>query len=184
MGSYNFPYYICKNSYKMKKTLIGALIVIGFLVSCKKSSDNQPTCDSNYDPCALKAPAAETDSVLAYINAHIDDVLQNGDTVRHCSGMYYVIDSIGTGKTPGVCSYVTVNYTGMLKDSTVFANNLPGTFYLNQLITGFKNGTLLIKEGGAITLYIPPSLAYGSQQNGNIPANSMLIFKVALVSVQ
>jgi FKBP-type peptidyl-prolyl cis-trans isomerase FkpA len=170
----------------MKKILIGSLIVIGFLGSCTKSNDTQYTCDPNYDPCAIKAPASETDSVKAYINAHIDSILAHGDTVRHCSGMYYVIekDSAGTGKTPEVCSYVSVKYTGMLKDSSLFANNLTGNFYLSQLITGFKNGLELIKEGGVINLYIPPSLAYGSQQNGNIPANSMLIFKVTLILVQ
>jgi len=169
----------------MKKILIGSLIVIGFLNSCTKSNDNQYTCDSNYDPCAFKAPDNEIDSVKAYIAAHIDGIQQNGnDTVRHCSGMYYVIDSVGTGKTPGVCSYLNVRYTGMLKDSTVFANNLIGAFYLSQLINGFKNGIPLIKEGGVINLYIPPTLAYGGQQNGTIPANSMLIFRVSLVSVQ
>jgi FKBP-type peptidyl-prolyl cis-trans isomerase FkpA len=163
----------------MKKILIGALVVTGFLVSCTKSNDNQTTCDSNYDPCALKAPAVEIDSVESYLSAH-----NITNAVKHCSGMYYVIDSAGSGKTPGVCSYVAVKYTGLLKDSTVFANNLTGVFYLHQLITGFKNGVGLIKEGGGITLYIPPSLAYGNQQSGNIPANSMLIFKVGLGSVQ
>jgi FKBP-type peptidyl-prolyl cis-trans isomerase FkpA len=163
----------------MKKILIGVLIVIGFLGSCSKNNDTQSTCDPNYDPCALKAPAVESDSVEAYLAAN-----NITGAIEHCSGMYYVIDSVGSGKTPGVCSYAAVRYTGLLKDGTVFANDLTGVFYLYQLIPGFKNGLLLIKEGGGITLYIPPTLAYGSQQNGTIPANSMLIFKVKLGSVQ
>ena len=44
-------------------------------------------------------------------------------------------------------------------------------------------GIPMIKPGGKIKLYCPPSLAYGNQANGTIPANSILIFEVELVGV-
>lgn len=171
----------------MKKFLIGSLTAAIILVSCSKGNDSQYVCDGSYNPCALVAPANEIDSARNYVIAHYSEIVKNahvGDTVRHCSGMYYVIDSLGTGNSPDVCSVVTFNYTGMLKDSTVFANNQTGQITLGQLIAGFKNVLPLLKEGGGAHLYIPPSLAYGSQQVGSIPANSMLIFKVNLLSVQ
>ena len=166
----------------MKKMLCGSLFVLVLFSSCLKSHDTPPvSCNSTYDACALKASAAEVDSVEAYLASQ-----GITDAVKHCSGMYYKIDSVGTGKAPTVCSIVGVKYTGQLKNGTVFEqqNGNAVAFYLSQLIAGFKNGILLIKEGGSIHLYVPPSLGYGSQQNGAIPPNSMLVFQVSLLGVQ
>lgn len=166
----------------MIKILSGLLIVIALFSSCFKSNNvNQGTCNSSYDPCALKASPAEVDSVEAYLASK-----GITDAVKHCSGMYYKIDSVGTGKTANVCSIINVKYTGQLTNGTVFDQQTANavSFYLSQLISGFKNGIPLIKEGGSIHLYVPPSLGFGSQQNGAIPANSMLIFQVSLVAVQ
>jgi FKBP-type peptidyl-prolyl cis-trans isomerase len=41
----------------------------------------------------------------------------------------------------------------------------------------------LIKPGGRIILYLPPSLGYGPYGAGSIPGNAGLIFEVTLVSV-
>ena len=41
----------------------------------------------------------------------------------------------------------------------------------------------LIAPGGSITLYLPPSLAYGSTAVGSIPANSILVFTIDLLAV-
>jgi FKBP-type peptidyl-prolyl cis-trans isomerase FkpA len=54
---------------------------------------------------------------------------------------------------------------------------------LGQLIVGWQKGLPLISSGGKITLYIPPSLGYGSAAAGSIPANSILIFDIELISV-
>ena len=162
----------------MKKTWIGALILLGTLYSCSKTTGSTG-CDPNFTPCAYIAPEYEIDSVAKYLADH---GIQ--DTVRHCSGMFYKIDSIGTGKTPTICSNITIKYSGTLKDGTNFNKSESLTYPLRQFITGFIIGVLLLKEGGTIHLYIPPSLAYGTQTVGNIPPNSMLIFEVTLLSVQ
>jgi FKBP-type peptidyl-prolyl cis-trans isomerase FkpA len=104
--------------------------------------------------------------------------------------MYYSIDAAGSGNTPTICSYVSVKYKGMLTNGNIFdQSSSPVSFQLGGLIESWKKGIPLIKPGGKIKLYCPPSLAYGSQVikdgSGNvvIPANSILIFEVELVSV-
>ena len=170
-----------KNMGKMKKILSGLLVVIVLSSSCLKNHEaDGVTCNSSYDPCALKASDAEIDSVESYLSAK-----GITDAVKHCSGMYYKIDSVGTGKTADVCSVIGIKYVGKLANDTIFdhSTNVVG-FDMSRLIAGFKNGIPLIKEGGSIHLYIPPSLGFGSQQNDKIPPNSLLIFEVSLVGVQ
>jgi len=111
--------------------------------------------------------------------------------VKHPSGFYYKIVSPGTGTaTPNLCSQIGINYKGQLTNGNVFDQSTQmAVFNLGQLIVGWQKGIPLIKTGGKINLYLPPSLAYGSQairdQQGNtlIPANSILIFTVDLVAI-
>ena len=149
------------------------------VLSCYKKDVNTTSCD--YDPCALKAPAAEVTRLENYLSgAGITTA------VKHCSGMYYSITSAGADKSPTVCSFVSVNYKGTLTDGTVFhqTGSMPANFNLVSLIDGWKKGIPLIKKGGKITLYLPPTLGYGAVQDGNIPPNSILIFDIELVDVQ
>ena len=54
---------------------------------------------------------------------------------------------------------------------------------LSQVVVGWQQGIPLIAPGGNITLYLPPSLAYGPQAQTGIPANSILIFKIDLLGI-
>ncbi len=72
-----------------------------------------------------------------------------------------------------------------------FDQNLNGySTVLGGLIPGAQKGLQLIKKGGKIDLYIPPSLAYEERvilnQAGDtvIPPNSYLKFEFELVDVQ
>ncbi|MEP6747328.1 MAG: FKBP-type peptidyl-prolyl cis-trans isomerase [Bacteroidota bacterium] len=169
----------------MRKVIAAFVIITVVLVSCYKNKVNTTTCD--YDPCALKASANEIAAVESYLaGAGITTA------TKHCSGLYYQIMSPGTGPVPTVCSYVSVNYKGSLTNGTVFDQTTatPASFSLISLIESWKKGIPLIKQGGKIRLYVPPSLGYGptdqKDQNGNvvIPANSILIFDIELVDVQ
>jgi FKBP-type peptidyl-prolyl cis-trans isomerase FkpA len=158
------------------KSLFFAVVLCIFSVvlfsGCLKDQKQQPC---NYDPCAYKAPESEIVKVKAYLDS-------NGITAtQHCSGLFYKINNPGTGNTPIVCNYVNASYKGMLTNGHVFDSSNTGIdFNLSRVIRGWTNGVPLIKEGGSITLYIPPSLGYGPDINGDIPANSILIFDVGL----
>ncbi len=161
------------------RILFSALLMSVLFSGCLGSSDKPAPCDpAAYNPCAVVAPAAEIQAVQNYLTAQ-------GITgaVQHCSGMFYRIDAPGTGTTPTVCSTIAVTYEGKLTNGTTFDQaTTPVAFGLGSVIKGWMNGLPLIKSGGRIYLYVPPTLGYGA--NGPIPANSVLIFRVDLVAVQ
>ncbi len=157
----------------MKRFFVFLSAVI-ILSSCSKKID-----PCKYDACAVAAPASEVAQLEAYLTTA-------GITTatKHCSGMYYIIDVAGSGATANICSTVGVKYKGQLTNGTVFDQSATTvTFPLDNLIEAWKKGIPIIKTGGKIKLYCPPSLAYGSQAVGTIPANSILIFEVELTNV-
>lgn len=104
------------------------------------------------------------------------------------SGILYKIEKQGEGLAPKPEDAVKVHYTGKLIDGTVFESSKersdqPIAFRLNQLIPGWVEGIQLIKKGGKIQLVLPPELAYGDQGQGEVPANSTLIFDIELFDV-
>lgn len=156
----------------IKKLLTGWFILVLF-AGCSKD----PAC--TFNECAVKATASEITSVQNYLTSQ-----GITNAVQHCSGLFYVIDTLGTGKHPNACSSVSVQYTGKLTNGNVFDQSSGIGFSLNSVITGWRAGIPQLREGGNIHLYIPPSLGYGNQQAGSIPPNSILIFDVKLTSVQ
>ena len=159
----------------LKKFLI-AVLVLGSITSCIKDSEDD---QCSYDPCAFKAPTNEVQDVKAYLTAN------NITATEHCSGLFYNISNPGTGKAPTICSYITASYRGSLTNGSVFEQgSLSQPYQLGSLVRGWVNGLPFIKEGGIITLFIPPSLGYGSQGSATIPPNSILIFDVTLNTVQ
>ncbi len=165
----------------MKRYVLGLVFLVVTATGCFKSQEEENVCDT-YDPCKVVVSASELAQVQNYL-------AEKGitDAVKHCSGIYYKIINEGTGAAPGVCSAITVRYTGKLANGTGFdSTDSTETYteYLINLIPGWKNTLPLIKKNGSIQLFIPPSLGYGYRDAGNIPAGSLLIFDVELLNIQ
>jgi FKBP-type peptidyl-prolyl cis-trans isomerase FkpA len=159
----------------IKRVLVFSAITLLF-ASCLKSPDTKCTLTES----TFVAPAAEVTTLQNYVYS-VDPT-----ATQHPSGFFYKISTAGTGTvTPAVCSNILVTYTGKLTNGTQFDQNTTGySNYLGQLILGWQKGIPLIRKGGSIRLYIPPSLGYGATANGTIPANSILIFDVNLLDIQ
>jgi FKBP-type peptidyl-prolyl cis-trans isomerase FkpA len=105
------------------------------------------------------------------------------------SGLQYEVITAAEGPKPTPESTVTVHYTGMLADSTVFDSSVkrgqPATFPLGGVIPGWTEGLQLMSTGSKYRFVIPPALGYGPRGAGNvIPPNSVLIFEVELISFE
>jgi peptidylprolyl isomerase len=95
---------------------------------------------------------------------------------------------VGQGAEATKGDQISVHYTGMLADGTVFDSSKsrgPFTFVVGagSVIVGWDQGLIGMKEGGKRMLIIPPDMGYGAQDLGVIPPNSTLIFEVELLSV-
>jgi FKBP-type peptidyl-prolyl cis-trans isomerase len=123
---------------------------------------------------------------------------------KTANGLYYAIELEGAGEvtSPGTTMYV--DYAGYLLDGTLFdtsypeiakANNmfnegreygpLPVNVGMGQVIPGWDEGLMLLKNGSKAKFLIPSPLGYGEAgAGGMIGPNSILVFDVEVTDVQ
>lgn len=111
-------------------------------------------------------------------------------STKTATGLYYRDITPGTGATVATGKTLTISYKGQLANGSIFdqSSTSQPTFDFvygrGQVIPGFDQGFVDMKEGGVRQLIIPPSLGYGSAPNVGIPPNSVLVFSVTLVAVK
>jgi FKBP-type peptidyl-prolyl cis-trans isomerase FkpA len=160
------------------KIVLVLCLMISFLpISCLKDGYQSFTCSASAPK--ITVPGSELLEIESYLSKN-----NITDAVKSDKGFYYRIITPGTGVVPTLCSNVSVYYKGTFLTGAVFdqTTTTAATFQLGQLIAGWQLAIPLIKTGGKIILYLPPSLAYGAQATGSIPANSSLIFEITLVA--
>ena len=164
-----------------------AIAAVGLLAACGEDALPTPTptvsgaAASQAAPCTPAPSAAGQDSFSESVPlTATSDGLQYGDIV------------VGGGPVPQKGQNVTVQYTGWLTDGCVFDTSRqsgrgPFSFVIGatppNVIAGWEEGVITMHVGGRRRLVIPPSLAYGAQAQGSIPANSTLVFDVELLAV-
>ncbi|TDT44306.1 FKBP-type peptidyl-prolyl cis-trans isomerase FklB [Halospina denitrificans] len=125
---------------------------------------------------------------LEQSEAFLEENAERDEVKTTESGLQYEVLEEGDGQSPEADDRVTVHYTGMLTDETVFDSSRergePTTFGLQQVIPGWTEGLQLMQEGGRYKFYIPPELAYGENAPSSIGPNQALIFDVELIEVK
>ncbi|MGI8892162.1 MAG: FKBP-type peptidyl-prolyl cis-trans isomerase [Bacteroidia bacterium] len=168
----------------MKKIIFPLFITALFIGACKSTQPTTTTTDPNFEE-VVEYPSNVNAEAEIDTSEVIDWSLQ-----KTPSGLEYQIIMPGFGKQPKNGDIVTVHYVGTLQDGSIFDSSRergePISFTLGkgQVIKGWDEGIALLKEGTQALLLIPPDLAYGEKQVGNIPANSYLVFDVELISVK
>jgi FKBP-type peptidyl-prolyl cis-trans isomerase FkpA len=156
------------------RNLVWAILCFVLFYSCKKESG------CGYSDQNIVAPVSEQQAVKSYLDSN-----SVYSATKDAVGFYYEVFDEGDGNSPNLCSQVELSYTGKLTSGAIF-EQASTAFTLGSTIEGFRKGLPIIKKGGSIRLYIPPSLAYGSKEikDGSgkviIPANSILIFDVTI----
>jgi FKBP-type peptidyl-prolyl cis-trans isomerase FkpA len=148
----------------MKKILFVLTLVL--TMSCSKDKEVDYVAQNEQD-------------IIAYIAKN------NLTAQRSDSGLYYIVNEVGTGAQPTATSNVTVAYKGYFTNGNVFDQSKPEgiSFGLNQVIKGWTEGIPYFKEGGSGILLVPAHLGYGNDDRGPIPGGSVLIFEVKLITV-
>ena len=106
--------------------------------------------------------------------------------------------TVGTGAEAGPGSHVIMLYElwlynpagtaskGTRIEGSTDAGNGPYPFTIaaGNVIPGVDQGVRGMRQGGKRRIYMPPSMAYGSQGQPRIPPNASLVFEIELTSVQ
>ena len=151
----------------MKKLCLFALLAFTFGTACNKKKD----CPEN----TTQAPAAEITNLRDYLTAN--SIVTKEDP----RGFFYIVTDSVFGSKPTTCDNIRIAYKGTLLNGTVFDQSTSQVFTLSNLIAGWQQALPLIGIGGSITIYLPPTLGYGSKASGSIPANSNLKFEIDLL---
>lgn len=182
-----YALYLQTKFLMMKGIIFGLFIFSMIFASCVKNSSTGGGC--SFQPSNVAVPDSQVVATNDSIHAH-----GINNATPDPAGFFYHIDSSGSGATvTGLCSTVYVSYKASFFNGVTFDSTATGTvasFQLGQAIVGWQKALPLLSKGGVMTLYLPPSLAYGSSavrdNSGNIivPPNSYLVFNIKLADVQ
>ena len=101
---------------------------------------------------------------------------------------YYVVKSgPKSGRSPVDGDTVTFHYEGKLTTGETFDSSFergePLVGGVGDFVPGFTEALKLMRPGDEWIVWIPPALGYGAEAKGPIPANSVLRFRLQLISV-
>lgn len=133
----------------------------------------------------------KAERVSSNVRKHITNFLDgNLACTKTESGLQYVIEKQGEGKSAKDANRISLHYAGFLPNGeefeSTFRKGQPKAFYFDkrtQTVPGFTEGLQLLTAGSKATLIIPYNLAYGEKGRGPIPPESDIIIYVELLEV-
>jgi len=131
------------------------------------------------------------------------DVEHRRETVGESGVVLLITKPNDTGRLPETRDSIRVDYTGYLLDGTVFDTSVksvaeeegmfnpnrpyepfPVILGISRVIVGWQVALSRLREGEKATVLIPSFYGYGRDGNGPIPANTVLVFDMDVVSVR
>lgn len=133
---------------------------------------------------AAKALAEDN---LNAANSFLEINGQNSDVITLEDGLQIKVLTATDGASPTAGDTVTLNYEltnqiGQVIDSS-YQRGEPTQFPLAAVIPGFKKAVENMHVGETIIAWVHPDLGYGVEGNNNIEPNTLLTFKIELISI-
>ena len=146
------------------------------------------SCKKDEDPYAAYTPEREAGLIKDWLT----QMAANKAVVKTTtSGINYIVEKEGTGATVKAGDKVTVKYTGMFLDGSIFdasAYHGDGTYTYthktDNLIKGWEEGIEVLSKGGSAAFLVPSAKGYGTAGSGSIPPNTPLIFIIEVVDIK
>jgi FKBP-type peptidyl-prolyl cis-trans isomerase FkpA len=137
-------------------------------------------CASKGGPAPAASPAIDSTTFAADLAVDLKQF------TRMTSGLYFLDAVKGTGVVAAEGRKATFRYAAFLPNgSLVESQRQPLEAEIGEgMIKGLRFGIAGMRAGGQRRLVVPPALAYGRAQYGNVPPNSILVFDVELISVR
>lgn len=137
----------------------------------------------NATSSATGKPVAQTDAALPKVGTNTDGKAPSITVPKTKAPAKLVAQYVLEGDGPVVAAGDTLllQYKGVLwttgkEFDASYTHGQLAAFPLANLIKGWQQGLAGKKVGSRVMLVTPPDLAYGSQANNGIPANSTLVF--------
>lgn len=104
------------------------------------------------------------------------------------SGMQYKIEKAGNGQIPQATDRVKLQIVGKFLDGEEFQNTykmdvVPEISLKDLNLKGWQEAITMMPVGSKWIIYLPPSLAYGTQETGVIPPHSVVVFEIELIDI-
>lgn len=103
------------------------------------------------------------------------------------SGLQYEVLKPGFGLPPIKTQKVAVNWTlDLLNEDGIpvaFDSSNADTMQVSQMIPAWNEAIVAMKPGSVWKLFVPPQLGYGDLPAEGVPPNSLMIFRLELLSV-
>lgn len=111
---------------------------------------------------------------------------KNIDTTA--TSLYYIVDKVGTGPKVQTGNSLTVKYTGMFMDGTIFDSSESFSYVHKatgqRMIQGWEEGIEVLSKGGSAIFLIPSAKAYGDFGYSVIPPFSPLLFTIEVIDIK
>ncbi len=131
--------------------------------------------------------AADASKLVENANSYLETVDAIEGVQKTATGLRYLISNQGEGKVDS-SSNVKVHYTLFDNNDKVIDSSVErGETFSVQLpsgvVAGFAEGLMLLGEGGKATIWMPATLGYGENGQGDIKPNQPLKFEIEIVEI-
>jgi FKBP-type peptidyl-prolyl cis-trans isomerase len=157
-----------------KRFKVSTAVLFAFLLvfGCKKES-------------VTNSPENEASKIKGWLEMMVKN---NNNIDTTSTGLYYIVDKTGTGPTVQAGDTVTVQYTAMFLDGTIFDSSASFTYVHkatgHRMIQGWEEGIEVMSKGGLDIFLIPSSKGYGDYGYSVIPPFTPLLFTIGITEIK